>query len=281
MFTIGFLSDYRKLAPFWLAPGMIASAGAAAAQFGFALSPMRAEMNLAPGAQRNGTLTIANDARETSRFRTEILDVSIDKEAVPQFEKDIPSEAGFSCKDWITVNPMEGEMPGSGQMAVRYTFRVPARAPQRTYHCALGFTSLADAKKAQTPIGIVALLRLTCTFYLTVGNPPTAGEVKQIAIEKINAPATSGYRAVISVENSGLTNLRGAGKVDVLNEAGDVIQASDFPPVVILPSRTQRLPVVVKAQMPDGEYTVRARVDLGNNEIQEATYKFRVPVNAE
>ncbi len=133
----------------------------------------------------------------------------------------------------------------------------------------------------QSPIGIVALLRLTCTFYVTIGTPPVAGEVKQIAIEKINAPKTSGYRAVISVENSGLTNLRGAGKVDLINEAGDVIQASEFPTVVILPSRTQRLPVVLNPQMPNGTYTVRARVDLGNNEIQEATYKFRVPVNAE
>jgi hypothetical protein len=281
MFTIGFLFDYRKLAPAWLALGTIASVAPAVAQYGFALSPMRAEMNLTPGAQRNGTLTIANDAKATARFRTEILDVSIDKEAVPQFEKDIPSEVSFSCKDWISVNPMEGEMPAAGQMPIRYTFRVPANVPQRTYHCALGFTSLPDAKKAQPPIGIVALLRLTCTFYVTVGTPPTAGEVKQIAIEKINAPKTSGYRAIISVENSGLTNLRGAGKIDVLNEAGDVIQASEFPPVVILPSRTQRLPVVLNAQMPNGTYTVRARVDLGNNEIQEATYKFRVPVNAE
>ncbi len=147
MFTNGFLFDYRKLAPVWLALATIASVAPAAGQYGLALSPMRAEMNLTPGAQRNGTLTIANDAKETARFRTEILDVSIDKEAVPQFEKDIPSEASFSCKDWITVNPMEGEMPAGGQTPIRYTLRVPANASARTYHCALGFTSLPDAKK--------------------------------------------------------------------------------------------------------------------------------------
>jgi len=281
MLTFRFLHDHRTLAPVWLALVTLGAAYPAAAQYGFALSPMRVELNLAPGSQHTGTLSLANDAKETARFRTEILDISIDPEAVPQFEKDIPSEAGFSCRDWVTVNPMEAEMAGGDQMAIRYTFRVPVGAPTRTYHCALGFTSLPDVKKQPSAIGIVALLRLTATFYITVGDPPPTGEVKQISIEKINAPQTSGYRAVISVENSGLTNLRGAGKVDVLNEAGQVIEAADFPPVVILPSRTQRLPVVIHPKMPEGNYTLRTRVNLGTNEIQEATFQFRVPPTAE
>jgi hypothetical protein len=278
MFTHSYLHDYRKLTLVCL----VLSAGlapSAHAQYGFALSPMRVEMNLPQGSQRNGSLAIANDSTEPGRFRTEILDLSIDKEAVPQFEKNIPSEAEFSCRDWVTVNPMEAEIAGSSQMIVRYTFRVPPNTPSRTYHCALGFTSLPDAKKQQAPMGIVALLRLTSTFYITVGNPAPAGEVKRISIEKINAPDTSGYRAVISVENSGLTNLRGDGKVDILNEKGEVVQAGDFPPVVILPNRTQRLPIVLGKKLTDGNYTLRTHVNLGNGEIQEAALRFRLPAS--
>ena len=281
MLTFRYLHDYRKLTLASLALCLTASPHFARAQSGFALSPMRTELNLGAGTTRNGALALANDAKEAGRFRTEILDLSIDKEAVPQFEKDIPSEGAFSCKDWVTVNPMEAEIPAAGQMSIRYTFKVPANAPARTYHCALGFSSLPDAKAQQAPVGIVALLRLTSTFYITVGRPAPAGEVKHISIEKINAPETSGYRAVISVENSGLTNLRGAGKVDILNERGEVVQASEFPSVVILPSRTQRLPVVLTTKMPDGAYTLRTRVNLGNGEIQEAALRFRLPATAE
>jgi hypothetical protein len=285
MFTLSYLYDYRKLTLASLALSLTALSQPARAQYGLALSPMRTELNLAPGSQRNGSLAIANDSREPGRFRTEILDLSIDKEAVPQFEKEIPSEAGFSCKDWVTANPMEGEIAGAGQTMVRYTFRVPANVPERTFHCALGFTELPDPKKQQSPVGIVALLRLASTFYITVGHPKAAGEVKRIAIEKINAPdsapETAGYRAVISVENSGLTNLRGAGKVEILAEDGKTVQASEFPSVVILPSRTQRIPVVLNKKLTDGNYTLRTRVNLGNGEIQEAALQFKLPAPPE
>ena len=137
--------------------------------------------------------------------------------------------------------------------------------------------ALPEAKKQESAIGIVALLRLTTTFYITVGNPEPSGEVKQISLEKINAPDTAGYRAIISVENSGLTNLRGAGNVDILSEDGKVVQANEFPTVVILPSRTQRLPIVLGKALTDGSYTLRTRVNLGNGEIQEATLRFRLP----
>ena len=277
MLTLSHLYDYRKLILPVFVLCCMSFAQPVHAQFGFALSPMRVELNLAPGAQQNGSVALANSDNQPGRFRTEILDLSIDNEAVPQFEKDIPSEAGFSCRDWVTANPMEAEIQGQAQMPIRYTFRVPANAPPRTYHCALGFTSLTDPKSAQAGMGIVALLRLTSTFYITVGNPPPAGEVKQIAIEKIAAPESAGYRAVISVENSGLTNLRGAGKVDVTNEGGEVVQTSEFPPVVILPSRTQRLPIVLGKALTDGTYTLRTHVNLGNGEIQEAELRFRLP----
>ena len=238
---------------------------------------MRMELNMAPGTQRTDTLVIANTDATTGRFRTEILDLSIDGEAVPQFEKEIASESEFSCKNWVTVNPMEGEIAPNGQLTVRYTFRVPANAPERTWHCALGFTSLADPRKPAAAFGIVSQLRLTCTFYITVGRPAPAGEVKQISIEKIKAPETAGYRAVISVENSGLTNLRGAGQVDIVDGSGQVVQTSDFPPVVILPSRTQRLPVILTKKVGAGTYTLRTRVNLGNGEIQEAALRFQLP----
>jgi hypothetical protein len=281
MFTFSYLYHYRTLTLAPLVLCLTAFSQPARAQYGFALAPMRTELNLAAGAQRNGSLAIANDAKEPGRFRVEILDLSIDKEAVPQFEKDIPTEADYSCREWVTANPMEAEIGGRSQMPVRYTFHVPANAPPRTYHCALGFTSLVDPKAQQAAVGIVALLRLTSTFYITVGNPSPTGEVKEISIEKIDAPETSGYRAVISVENSGLTNLRGAGKIEIVNEAGDVMQTADFPSVVILPSRTQRLPLVLNKKLTNGDYTLRIRVNLGNGEIQEAALRFKLPAPAE
>jgi hypothetical protein len=255
----------------------VAFAAPVHAQFNLALSPMRAEMNLSAGDQRNGTLTLGNESRQNVRFRTEILDLSIDQEAVPQFRKDIPGESQYSCKQWVTVNPMEAEVAPLAHMDIRYTLRVPAGVPPRTYHCALGFTSLPEVGKPQETIGITAVVRVVCTLYITVGNPVPSGIVKEIAISKIDAPQTSGYRAVVSVENSGLTNLRGQGTAELLNEAGAPVESAAFPAIVILPERIQPIPIVLNNQLADGAYTYRVRVNLGTGEIQEATYRFRVP----
>ena len=251
----------------------------AAAQYGLALSPMRTELNLAAGAQRTGVLAIANEAKQEARFRAEILDVFIDHEAVPQFERNIPSEAAFSCKDWLLINPVEATVVAASQLPVRYTFRVPANAQPRTYHCSVAFTSLGAPGQQVAAVGIVAQLRLAATFYITVGSPVSAGETKEITVEKTNAPGTSGYRALITVENSGLTNLRCAGLVELLDSEGKVVHTYTFPPVVIFPSRRQRLPLVLTKEIPAGGYTLRTRVNLGTGEIQEATYRFRIPVD--
>ena len=259
----------------------IAATAPAHAQFNLGLSPMRVELNAAAGTQRTGTLTLGNESQQPARFRTEILDLSIDNEAVPQFKKDIPGESQYSCRQWITVNPMEAEIAPLSHMDIRYTFRIPDGVPVRTYHCALGFTSLPNVGKPQEAIGISSVVRVVGTFYITVGNPVPTGVVKEITISKIDAPKTSGYRAVVSVENSGLTNLRGQGTAEVLNDSGAPVEKAEFPAIVILPERVQRIPIVLSSPLADGAYTYRVLVNLGTGEIQEATYKFRVPAAAE
>ncbi len=271
----------RKLPSIFFAAACLIPGGLKA-QTGLALTPMRLEVAAPAGTQRNGVLNVGNDQPTEARFRVEILDVSIDKEAVPQFEKDIPAESLFSCKQWLTVNPMEATMAASSQMSVRYTFRVPQDAPPRTYHCALGFTSLPDARPAQNgPVGIVALVRMTTTLYITVGSPKPTGELKSITVEPLPGTKNSGHRLIFNVENAGFTNLRGAGTVTIQNEAGKTVQTTDFPTTAIYPSRTQRIPLAIDKALPDGAYSVHVRVNLGTNEIQEGRLNFRLPLAAQ
>jgi hypothetical protein len=259
------------LALSWLASG-------AEGQVALGLSPMRLELKAEPGAQQAGALTLSNDSKEDVRFRTEILDFTLDKEATPQFEKDIPTESKFSCRQWLAFNPMEATVPPNGNLVVRYTVRVPQQVPARTYHCAAGFNSLPPIRKQQSAgIGVNAAVQMIAAFYFTVGNPAPQGELKQIAVQKINDPKTSGLRAVFSVENSGNTNLRGAGSVEVLNASGEAVETLQFPTAVILPQRTQLLPLVLTHKLSDADYIIRARVNIGTGEIQEATFGFRPP----
>ena len=120
-------------------------------------------------------------------------------------------------------------------------------------------------------------VEMVSAFYLTVGNPAPEGELKEIAVQKVNDPKTSGLRALFTVENSGYTNLRGIGSVEVLDATGNALETRDFPTAVILPKRTQLLPLVLDHKLADGDYTIRVRVNVGTGEIQEATFGFRPP----
>jgi hypothetical protein len=75
---------------------------------------------------------------------------------------------------------------------------------------------------------------------------------------------------VVTINNAGLMYFRPQGDLDVLNENGVVVETAHFVPLPVLPKRDQNFlfPLKLAAQ---GKYTLRARVDLGGDEIQEAT----------
>jgi hypothetical protein len=176
---------------------------------------------------------------------------------------------------------MEGEVAPSSQLSVRYSLHVPAEAPPRTYHCAIGFTGLADPRATQQTgrVGIVTAIRIVSTLYVTVGNSVPSGVIKKIALEKVVGARTAGYRAIFSVENSGLTNLRGIGKIEIIAADGKTVETLDFPTIVILPQRTQRIPVVLMKILAEGDYTIRVRANIGTGEIQEASLAFHFPLD--
>src|SRR5262245_48678335 len=103
---------------------LLALAAPACAQVGLGLAPMRLDLQLGAGQQRSGLLTLSNDSGGKARVRTELLDFMIDAADTPQFERNLPAEQPYSCRTWLTVNPMEIELEGK-QLAVRYTIRVP------------------------------------------------------------------------------------------------------------------------------------------------------------
>jgi len=78
----------------------------ARAQLGLGLAPMRVELRMAPGQQYSGSLKLSSESDGRARVRAEMLDFNIDDKATPQFERDLPQEAAYSCKKWLSLNPM-------------------------------------------------------------------------------------------------------------------------------------------------------------------------------
>jgi hypothetical protein len=269
---------YRQRAVIALAIVAIALvvAPAHAQQIGIGLAPMRLEMHLDGGQQHSGMLTLSNDSGTKLRIRAELLDFFIDGDDTPQFERSIPQELPYSCRTWLTVNPMDTEVEGK-QLAIRYSIRVPEGTKEGSYHCAAGFTALLPADTNQ-PMGIQTAVRAVTAFYVIVGKPGVNGELKGITLERhaagkastdATAPAPL-WNAVVLLENHGKMHFRPFGQLEVLDAAGRTVQSYSFTAYAVLPLREQRFVFPLTADLPAAPYTLRARVDIGTGVILEA-----------
>lgn len=249
---------------------VLAFAGSARAQMGLGMAPMRVDLNLAPGEVHSGVLTLGNSGAAVVRVAGEALDFYLDETATPQFGREYKQEADFSCRTWLIANPMAAELNGSAQIPVRYTVRVPQTATPRSYHCALGFTTQPTAEEAKA-IGLRTAVQIVTAIYVVVGKPAIEGTVKDLKLEYVSDPKSPGWRAVATINNAGLMHFRPDGSLDVLDEHGAVVETARFVPLPVLPKRDQNFVFPLKLAAGEGKYTLRVRVDLGGNEIQEAT----------
>ncbi len=249
---------------------VIAVAALAHAQVGLGLAPMRVELRMAAGLQHSGSLNLSNNSGGKTRVRTELLDFYIDDSATPQFARDYPQEEQYSCRKWLSINPMEMEAEKSTSVQIRYTMHVPEGVPDGSYHCAAGFTTLPSVDKVEGT-GMRMAVRIVAAFYVILGNPVIEGGLKQFKLEPVEGAdhTVTGWRAVVVLENRGLMYFRPTGKLEVLNAQGEVLETEDFQSNPVLPKREQRFLFPLKVALTEGQYTLRARVDIGTGEIQE------------
>jgi len=249
---------------------VLAMTATASAQVGLGLIPMREELTLIPGAPHSGILTLNNDSNGRVRVATELLDFYIDSTGTPQFARQWSNEADYSCRQWLAVNPMEMELAGNSQIAVRYTVRTPVTATDRSYHCAIGFSTQPTASQAKGT-GLRTAVQIVAAIYVVVGKPAAEGSLKDLKLEYVPDPKQPGWRAVVVLANPSLMHYRPSGDLEVLDAAGEVVESAKFMPMPVLPKRDQRFLFPLKLAGGPGKYTLRARVDVGGSDIQEAT----------
>lgn len=238
-------------------------------QIGLALSPMRVDLGSAAGLRHNGSLALSNDSSARIRVRAEAMDFYIDATGTPQFGRDFPREAAQSCRTWLALNPMEMELDIGRQLQVRYTLQVPPGTREGAYHCAASFTTMPLATEGSRS-GLRTAVRVVTVFYPVVGTPPIQGSLKTIVLEPVTGTPFR-FNAVVIMENTGRMHFRPQGRLMVLDAEGKTLDSNKFQPLPVLPEREQRFVFPLKAELGNGPYRLRAQVDIGTDELQEAT----------
>ena len=203
----------------------------ARAQLGLGMVPMRVEIHMTPGQEYSGSLKLSNQSTALTRVRGEVLDFDIDDQTTPQFERDLPQEAPYSCKKWLSLNPMESELPSGGAINARYTLRAPASVAEGSYNCGAGFTTMPAAGDTATGIGMRMAVRIVAAIYVVVGSPPIQGGLKEFKLEAL-PPAQDategGWQAVVVLENRGRVYFRPTGILEVVDDKDNVVEKEDL-----------------------------------------------------
>jgi hypothetical protein len=241
----------------------------AAAQVDVGLSPMKIELPAVAGKSYSGSLSLKNSGTTKARFRVEMVDFYVDENTTPQFIAHVPAEQDYSCRSWLSANPMELDVEPNSQVPVRYTVRAPANASERSYHCALGFRTVPQAEEV-AGTAMRTAVRLITVFYATVGKPSINGVIKELKLEQVAGTPAPLWRAVVVMENSGLMLYRPIGELDVVDATGTVVETQKVPSFPVLPKRLQRFVLPLKTGLRPGPYTLRARIEVGG-EIQQGS----------
>ncbi len=239
------------------------------AQIGLGLTPMRLDLTVAAGAAQSGSLALHNDSQEVARVSTEVMDFYLDDTATPQFVPTAPGERDFSCRNWLTVNPMEFQLGPAQQTGVRYTVRVPAGTPDGGYHCAVVFGTLP--LPGAPGMGIRSALRVVAAIYVVVGKPAVNALIKTVNLVYVPDKVTPFWQAVPVLQNRSTVHCRPTGELAVLAGDGRVVETIQLPSLPLLPKRDQAIPIPLKSMREGYQYTLRLRVDFGLRELQEAT----------
>lgn len=260
MFLRPQLSAFRRLAQTaFLAVTIVPGHG----QVGLGLAPMRLDVNVQQGQRQAGVLALTNESASAVRVRAELLDFRIDENGSPLFASELPGESAYSCRTWLVINPMEFELAANERRLVRYSLRVPSETGQGSFHCAVGFTSVPPSDGSGS-IGMRTNVRVIAAIYPMVGNLPPEGTIADVSTRSADV-------AVVTIANTGQRVFRAIGTLDVLDGNGHVLGSQPLPGVPILPTRKQPLPVRFGEGLIARGSRLRVRVDIGTNEIQEAS----------
>ena len=248
---------------------IVAVSSGSAADLSLGLSPMREEFRLAAGESVTRVLRLSNASKDAVRVRAEVLDFHIDDTLTPQFAKHFPTEAIFSCRSWLRVNPMETDLQPESGMTVRYTLIVPPDTPEGGYHCAAGFRTLAFRQSDKPGTSIRSAVRVVAAFYVLVGEPVIDGSPTGLGLAY--DPATGRWQAVLTIENRGRRYFRPSGELELLNGRAETVETAEIPPIPVLPRRKQRVPMLLEKVEAGRSYTLRLQIDLGGGEIIEGS----------
>jgi hypothetical protein len=207
---------------------------------------------------REFRLTLDADQHKT-RFTSHMQDWWRSEDGATSYYKD-PGTLVHSCGRWVTLNPVETEVPPGGTLITRLSVAVPPGTAAGGYWCVLTVDELADPLAIQEGVGVRFLASVSVGVFVNVGEIQRAVEITGVDVRD--------DEAIVKLRNDGNAPAAIEGRFEFLKPG-----ATEPTAVVTLPRGTLltepfltglfsvKLPA--PTLLPAGRYMVRAIIDYG------------------
>lgn len=235
----------------------------AGAQVSVEVSPLRVELQAAPGGTTTQAITITNDGKDAVRVRAALSDWELSRDGAPQFEG-VAEHGPYSATSWVRIAPPELIIDAGKQGIVRFSIAVPPGAEAAGYRTGVLFEF---GPAAGDPIpqrrAVQFKSRIATLIYANVGQPAAAVELTDLQVR----PSNGQTQVVATLKNTSRRTVRTKGSLLLYDGGGAAIREVPVPDVPVLPDSEREVAIVAHEQsgppLPAGDYRVEVKIDAG------------------
>lgn len=258
---------------------LLLAAAPAHAQVSVEVSPLRVELQAAPGSTTTQGITITNMGAEPVRVRGTVTDWDLSRDGAPQFEGAVTG-GPYSATAWIRIAPPEQVIEPGRSGTVRFSLAVPAAGVEPAgYRTGVLFEFAPGSEDVAMRGRQVAFKgRIATLIYVNVGMPPLSAELTNLT-SRTHGDQT---QVVATLKNTSRRSTRTKGSLVVYDGAGRTVRQVPVPDVPLLPDSEREVAISVvdgaqHAALPAGEYRVELTLDVGLPAVIVGETVLKVP----
>lgn len=237
---------------------------------GLTVSPLRNEIEIAPGVSKNGSMTVTNSTNSSMN-----VSFSAEKFSVINQQYDYAFTAETDMAKWVVFQTPEIELSAGESKKISYSIGVPLSAePGGRYISMFATTNTESAGGGANS----SLQRVASLLYVTVaGDITRSGDLVSLSSPTLIS-GSSKWGAV--VHNTGTTHFRSRYNVQVINILRRSIDASGQGDALILPGSLRQISDNLPLPKLPGIYKAVYTIGLGDTpaKVQSHYVVYITPV---
>lgn len=220
---------------------------------GLTLSPLRSELDIAPGTSVEGVLTVTNSTDKSMTVRS-----SAEEFSVVNQQYDYAFSAESNVAKWVTFNPVELDLAVGESKRISFNVGIPLTAEPGGRYISL----FASTDTELSGGDVFSRQRIASLLYITVlGDVTRAGNLVSLA-----SPWAVGGKSLwsMALQNTGTTHFRSRYNVTVQNVLGDDMGVSATGDALILPGTVRSVADALPLPQLPGLYKYIYTIGLGD-----------------